>query len=77
MVELLLERGVRGVLADTSGVLRLTELLEETDIDELDVRQELDTLVLQGEVERFPVGEHIMIRPTDKFDPTSRTSVDN
>lgn len=58
---------VRCVLDESKGVLRLEELLEETAMDELPARQELDELVLAGEVERTPVGNHVMIRCTDEF----------
>jgi hypothetical protein len=58
---------VRDVLDESKGVLRLEELLTETAMDELPARQALDEIVLAGEVERTPVGNHVMVRCTDEF----------
>jgi hypothetical protein len=58
---------VRGVLYESKGVLRLEELLEETAMDELAARRVVDDLVISGEVERTPVGNHVMLRRTEAF----------
>jgi hypothetical protein len=66
----------RSVLDRSKGVIRLAELFEETpprgdELDpavEADVRRELDQLELAGEIERYTVGDHIMIKTTDAFD---------
>lgn len=60
---------VRDVLTESKGVLRLEELLDETAMDELQARQALDAIALSGEVERTPVGNHVMVRCTDEFTP--------
>jgi hypothetical protein len=44
---------------DDGGVVRYEELVEH---DTLQVRQTLDRLEINGAVERFAVGEHIMVK---------------
>lgn len=61
-------RGARDVLADSKGVLRFEEIQAESNVGELYLRQEIDDLVLSGQVERFPVGDHIIIKQTDAFE---------
>lgn len=50
------------VLADSKGVMRQSELLDQLDYDP---RPDLDRLAIEGKVERFPVGDHIMLRWID------------
>jgi hypothetical protein len=40
--------------------MRQSELLKQADYR--NVRADLDDLVIEGKVERFPVGDHIMLR---------------
>ncbi|MEF8826364.1 MAG: hypothetical protein V5A27_08525 [Halapricum sp.] len=65
-------RPVRAILAEQRRD-RLCELLDETHTDELILRRELDTLQLAGEVDVLPMGEHLMVKATDEFDPDGGT----
>lgn len=56
----------RRVLANTR-VIRLTELLEETTLNEIHARRQIDGMLLSGEVKQFVVGEHIILKTTDTF----------
>lgn len=47
------------ILTELNGVARFSALVKD---DSLAVRQTLDELVLDGEVARFPMGDHILIR---------------
>lgn len=55
---------------------RLSELIAEAHADELAVRREIDKLALEGQVKRLYVGEHVMVRKTDEFDPDAPVDVD-
>lgn len=57
---------VADTLDDTTGTVRLEELIEQSPLPELVVRQQLDELCLKGEAKRFPVGKHIMVRQLDE-----------
>jgi|GEM_PF-5047246 len=46
-------------LDERGPVIRYADLVEE---DTLTARRSLDKLVLAGDVARFPVGEHLMVR---------------
>lgn len=45
-----------------AGVIRLTELLEQSKRSELSIRQELADLERQGDMSRFVVGNYVMLR---------------
>jgi uncharacterized membrane protein len=45
----------------SSGRIRLSELLDETDAPEVTVRQMLDELELRGKLRRVAVGDHIVV----------------
>ncbi len=64
-------RGAHSVLAESNpgSTHRLAELLNESNMDELVVRKEIDALALDGQIERLYVGEHVMVKKTDEFDP--------
>lgn len=70
MPAFLVLRSARDIL-DEQRRLRLCELLEESNVDELAVRRELDVLQVAGEVDVFPMGDHLMVKATDEFDPDS------
>ena len=69
--------GVRDVLADVNGcgTIRLQELIEETDRTEVVTRREVDRLALDGHVKRLYIGDHIILKKTERFKETSRKDV--
>lgn len=56
--------GVRTVLANSKGVMRLSEAVDATDDDREDVVRQLDGMEERGDVKVFQVGEHVMVRAT-------------
>lgn len=56
--------------------LRLEDIITEAHAEELTVRREVDDLVLDGQVKRLYVGEHVMVKKTDEFDPDDRPDVE-
>jgi hypothetical protein len=54
---------------------RLDEVIDEAYADELSVRREVDKLALAGRIERLYVGQHVMLKKTDKFDPENAPDV--
>lgn len=52
--------GLLAALEREGGVARQYEVLGEG--ESLEARRVLDELVVAGEVERFPVGDHIMLK---------------
>lgn len=59
---------VRMALADLRRC-RLEELLDEVRVDELRAHRTLAELEATVEVKRMVVGEHVMLRITDEFEP--------
>lgn len=55
---------------------RLSEVIADAHADELTVRREIDKLALDGQVKRLYVGEHVMLKKTDEFDPDAPVDVD-
>lgn len=56
--------------------LRLEDIITEAHAEELTVRREVDNLVLDGQVKRLYVGEHVMVKKTEEFDPDDRPDVE-
>lgn len=50
------------VIASSKGVMRQSQVLDQAGASPGTVREEIDELVLNGKIKRFPVGEHIMIK---------------
>lgn len=55
---------------------RLSELIAESNESELTIRREIDALTLAGQVKRFYVGEQVMVKKTDGFNPDNPVDVD-
>lgn len=61
----------------TSGhTHRLQEVVDDAHANEVTVRREIDALALDGQVKRLYVGEHVMVKKTDGFDPDNAPDVD-
>lgn len=69
-------RGAHSILAESNpgSTHRLAEILDESNMDELVVRKEIDALAFDGQIERLYVGEQVMVKKTDEFDPDNIVS---
>lgn len=69
----------RQVLADSKGVMRMSELRKQTHATDEAITKMLDRMENVGEIERFKVGNHVMVKATgelrektkDRSDPRS------
>lgn len=62
--------------ANPGRTLRLEDIIEDAQADELTVRRGVDQLALEGQVKRIYVGHHAMVKKTDEFDPDSAPDVE-
>jgi hypothetical protein len=65
---------LRGV--NPGRTLRLNEIICQGHVDELTLRREVDKLAFDGQVKRLYVGERVMVKKTDEFDPEDPVAVD-
>lgn len=65
---------LRGV--NPGRTLRLEDIINEGHADELTLRKEVDKLALDGQVKRLYIGERVMVKKTDGFEPDDPVPVD-
>lgn len=58
-------------------IVRQAELIESVPTPNDRVRKQIDGLVVSGEIERFVVGNHIMLRPTDELNTSGLVPSDS
>lgn len=69
-------RGAHSILAESNpgSTYRLAGILNESNMDELVVRKEIDSLAFDGQIERLYVGEHVIVKKTEEFNTDYQVS---
>lgn len=60
-------------LLETNGTIRQSKLIESTSTATGVAWETIDRLVIQGKIKRFPVGNHIMLKPNGSLGSSDLT----